>query len=291
MRTQRRMVQGTEVLIEQGGEGPSEGTLVFLHGWPDTPALWDETVAALAPRWRCVRFALPGYGAAAPERLPDLEGTLSLIEAVIEAVSPHEPVTLVLHDWGAVFGYQVAMRQPRRVARVVGVDVGDTIGDALWRSWSPSAKAGVMGYQLFLAVAGWIGGGLGDRHGDLDHQALRAPGDPATIHAGVNWPYRRAWTGGLKAAVPVDLACPVLFVYGERKPFLFHAPGWAARIAARPGSEVHALDCGHWVMVQRAARFHALVGDWLAAGAPHEAESPAQASAQASRTSPMGSAP
>ena len=267
MRTQRRMVQGTEVLIEQGGEGPSEGTLVFLHGWPDTPALWDETVAALAPRWRCVRFALPGYGAAAPERLPDLEGTLSLIEAVIEAVSPHEPVTLVLHDWGAVFGYQVAMRQPRRVARVVGVDVGDTVDDALWRSWSPSAKAGVMGYQLFLAVAGWIGGGLGDRLTRWMARTLRAPAPPERIHARMNWPYRRAWTGGLKAAVPVDLACPMLFVYGERKPFLFHSPGWAARIAARPGSEVHALDCGHWVMVQRGERFRALVARWLAPGA------------------------
>ncbi len=290
MRRQRRMVQGTEVLIEQAVDGPPAGTLLFLHGWPDTPALWDATVAALAPRWRCVRFTLPGYarGAeAAPAALPDLDGTVALIAAVIEAVSQHEPVTLVVHDWGAVFGYQAAMRHPRRVARVVGVDVGDTVGDALWRRWSLKARAGVMGYQLFLAVAGWIGGGLGDRLTRWMARTLRAPADPATIHAGMNWPYRRAWTGGFKTAVPVDLACPVLFVYGERKPFLFHSPGWAARIAARPGSAVHALDCGHWVMVQRATRFHALVADWLAATAPPEAESPAQAS----RTSPMALTP
>ena len=35
-------VQGLTVRIE--GQGP---TVVMLHGWPDTLALWDGTVAAL----------------------------------------------------------------------------------------------------------------------------------------------------------------------------------------------------------------------------------------------------
>jgi pimeloyl-ACP methyl ester carboxylesterase len=30
-------------------------TILFVQGWPDDASLWDETVAALAPRYRCVR--------------------------------------------------------------------------------------------------------------------------------------------------------------------------------------------------------------------------------------------
>ena len=40
--TQTLTVQDIEVLID--GQGP---TVVMLHGWPDSPALWDESVAAL----------------------------------------------------------------------------------------------------------------------------------------------------------------------------------------------------------------------------------------------------
>ena len=61
--TQTLTVQDIEVLID--GEGP---TVVMLHGWPDSPALWDESVAALQDGYRCVRFALPGYDLRRPPR-------------------------------------------------------------------------------------------------------------------------------------------------------------------------------------------------------------------------------
>ena len=35
----------------------------MIHGWPDTHRLWDRQVAALQDRYRCVRFALPGFDA------------------------------------------------------------------------------------------------------------------------------------------------------------------------------------------------------------------------------------
>jgi pimeloyl-ACP methyl ester carboxylesterase len=58
---------------------------------------------------------------------------------------------------------------------------------------------------------------------------------------------------------------PMLYVFGERKPFAFHSSGWAQRIAALPGSRVIGLPTGHWVMTQRPAQFHAALREWLLA--------------------------
>ncbi len=40
-------------------EGNGTETLVMLHGWPDTLALWNDTVQALSDTYQCVRFTLP----------------------------------------------------------------------------------------------------------------------------------------------------------------------------------------------------------------------------------------
>ena len=56
---------------------------------------------------------------------------------------------------------------------------------------------------------------------------------------------------------------PMLFVYGERKPFLFHTPQWAAALGAKAGNQVRAFATGHWVMSQEPARFNQVVDSWL----------------------------
>ena len=54
-------IDGVDVHID----GSGVGTLVMVHGWPDTYRLWDEQVAFLQARHRCVRFTLPGFSATA----------------------------------------------------------------------------------------------------------------------------------------------------------------------------------------------------------------------------------
>ncbi|TNF56186.1 MAG: alpha/beta fold hydrolase, partial [Burkholderiales bacterium] len=128
-------VQGISVMIE--GQGP---TVVMVHGWPDSPALWDETVAALKDRYRCVRFALPGYDLSRPPRPVSVNQMCELLAAVVDAVSPGEPVSLLLHDWGCFFGYEYAARHLDRVRRVVAVDIGDTNSGAYLKGLTAKEK-------------------------------------------------------------------------------------------------------------------------------------------------------
>lgn len=261
-------VQGLTVTIE--GSGP---TVVLLHGWPDTPAVWDGTVAALRDGYRCVRFHLPGYDLTGPPRPVSVSVMCELIAAVVDAVSPDEPVSLVLHDWGCFFGYEYAARHPQRVARVVGTDIGDTNSGAYLKALSTREKLLIAGYQLWLAVAWKLGGVLPRLADGLTRFMARRVGcrTPAErIGWQMNYPYAMQWFGahgGLRGVARVDKVfgpqIPTLFCFGKRKPFMFHSARWLAALGTTPGSRVQGFDAGHWLMLQKPAEYHAAVRGWL----------------------------
>ena len=139
--------------IELRHEGQGDEAVVLIHGWPDTLALWDAQVAALAARRRCVRFTLPGFDRSQPPRAFSLDEVVEAIHRIVAAACPGERVTLLLHDWGCLYGYQFALRHPEQVARIVGVDIGDA-GSAAHRA-TLGVKAGeVLAYQLYWRWSG-----------------------------------------------------------------------------------------------------------------------------------------
>jgi pimeloyl-ACP methyl ester carboxylesterase len=55
----------------------------------------------------------------------------------------------------------------------------------------------------------------------------------------------------------------MLFLYGTRKPFMFHSPGWAASLERSDEHRVVGLRAGHWVMRDRPDEFCREVDRWL----------------------------
>jgi len=243
-------------------EGQGSRTIVMVHGWPDTAALWDPQVAALKGQYRCVRFTLPGFDPAHPRRVHELDGIVAALHEVLEAVSPHQPVILLLHDWGCVFGYALADRHPGRVAAIIGIDVGDAGSRAHLASLGTKAKLMIAGYQLWLALAWNLGGFVGDGMTRRMAAWLRAPGESSTIGSRMNYPYHVQWTKGYPRQ-PFSPLVPMLFVYGTRKPFMFHSREWTDALASRPGCEVHAFRTSHWVSHTVPDAFNEQVLDWL----------------------------
>lgn len=259
-------VDGIDVLIE--GQGTS--TVVMIHGWPDTHRLWDSTVSHLAPQWRCVRFTLAGFDIHRPPRPLSLDDTVALIGRVVDAVSPSQPVTLLLHDWGCVFGYQYVARNPQRVRAVVGVDIGDHTSGAFLRSLTGKARWQIFAYQIWLAAAWCVGrylsSALGNAMSRSMARSMRCRTDPQRIGWQQNYPYLIQWTGAMgsyRQVRPWKPHCPTLYLYGRRKPFMFHSPQWLEQVRALPGGAVAEMPTGHWVMVDQAQDFHWRVGQWL----------------------------
>jgi pimeloyl-ACP methyl ester carboxylesterase len=261
------LIDGVEVHIE--GAGPE--TLVMIHGWPDTWRVWDAQVAHFKTSHRCVRFTLPGFDVQGPRRAWSIDELVAFFDKVIDQLSPNDPVTLMLHDWGCVFGYEYLMRHPQRVKRLVAIDIGDARSSEFWASCPPRAKAGIVAYQGWLALA-WLVGGLSRRAGDAMTRwmarSLGCRSEPALIGACMNYPYFIVWSGwhgSYRGLRPVAPSCPTFFAWGERKPFMFHSPGWLNTIAARPGNHVESYATGHWVMVRAAPSFNAAVSRWMSA--------------------------
>lgn len=254
-------IEGVEVYVE--GTGPE--TLVMVHGWPDTWRLWDRQAEHFKSKYRCVRFSLPGFEAGTVRRPYALEEVTGLIGRIVDQVSPQQPVTLLLHDWGCFFGYQYYQRHPGRVGRIIGVDVGDST--TLARSMPLHQGLMAFAYQIWLAMAWLIGGGIGDWMTRAMARALGCKSDPQRIGSRMTYPYYLFWTRGYSGGVVRRFMpeCPMLYIYAKRKPVMFHDPRWLATIAAQSRNRVQPFETGHWVMQNDAAGFNRAISDWLEA--------------------------
>ncbi len=242
-------------------EGNDAGeTIVFIQGWPDDATLWDGAVAALRDRYRCVRLTLPNFGGDRTVRWG--YSTLEIVEALaslIREAGRGKPVTLVLHDWGCYWGHAVHNRHPELVSRVAGLDVAP--------HYKPSSVGilGIMAYQWWLLAAFVVGGPIGDWMTRRFAAVAHAPAKPARLNAWMNYPYRNVWadifTGqDRKLTQGYWPTCPLLFVFGENKPFPFHSAAWVDHVR-KVGGQVASLPCGHWVPTE--AAFVGILDRWL----------------------------
>ena len=94
--------------------------IVFVHGVPETAALWRKVQAAIGRE--SVAVELPGFGCPRPDGFgATRDEYVAWLLGELDAIG--EPVDLVGHDWGAGFTYRVATAFGDRVRSWVA-DVG-----------------------------------------------------------------------------------------------------------------------------------------------------------------------
>lgn len=110
---------GVELAVHEGGV-PDAPTVVLVHGYPDTSAVWDGVAARLADRYHVVTYDVRGAGTSGAPPTRDgyaLECLVDDLAAVARAVSPDRPFHLVGHDWGSIQGWE-AVTTDRLAGRV-----------------------------------------------------------------------------------------------------------------------------------------------------------------------------
>ncbi len=248
-------------------EGTGAEAIVMVHGWPDTWRLWDAQAAFLKDRYRCIRFTLPGFDSSQPRQAHSLDALVAFLKRVVEETCPGEQVTLMLHDWGCLFGYQFAMRHPALIKRIIGVDIGDAGSRDHLRAMRAKDKFLVFAYQFWLALAWLAPNSLGDRMTRAMARWARCPSDPQYIGAQMCYPYYIRWFGAhgsYRKALPFRPTWPMLYFYGRRKLFQFQSQEWVDGLNARAGCRALKFDTGHWVMRERPEEFNRAVAQWLA---------------------------
>ena len=102
-------------------ETAETGELVLcVHGFPDDASTWDGLAGALVRAgYRVVAMNLRGYAPSPVAGSLGLDDLVDDLLAVVEGLSPDEPVHLLGHDYGAQLAYPAMARAPHRFRRAV----------------------------------------------------------------------------------------------------------------------------------------------------------------------------
>lgn len=113
-------------MLEESRRDQTLGTIILIHGWPDTSYTWRWTVDYLAQRgYRVVAPDMVGYaGTDAPADLKEYswKSVATDIKELARKIVGNEQVILGGHDWGGAITWRVCLWYPELVkaAFVIG---------------------------------------------------------------------------------------------------------------------------------------------------------------------------
>jgi len=121
----------TRVLPTLEAGDPSSPPLLFIHGWPDSAAEWIHQLEhfCLPPtgRFFCVAPTLFNFHPDVPSA-PDsdlfFDVQVKKIGTLVQEMGLQN-ITLVIHDWGSLFGYMLSYKHPDLIQRIISFDIGD----------------------------------------------------------------------------------------------------------------------------------------------------------------------
>ena len=99
---------GLELAVFERGDA-AHPTIVLVHGYPDTSAVWTPVADDLAADHHVVTYDVRGAGASGVPHATAgyaLEQLTRDLEAVIRATSPDRAVHVVGHDWGSIQSWE-----------------------------------------------------------------------------------------------------------------------------------------------------------------------------------------
>ncbi|MEM1433341.1 MAG: haloalkane dehalogenase [Pseudomonadota bacterium] len=144
-------IHGRRMSYVDEGEGDP---IVFLHGNPTSSYLWRNVIPYLVPQGRCIAPDLIGMGDS--EKLPDSNADAyrfvehrKYLDALLEHLGVTRNVTLVIHDWGSVLGFDWANRHRDAVQGVAYMEA--IVRPMSWEEWpQPSVRP----FQMMRSDAG-----------------------------------------------------------------------------------------------------------------------------------------
>jgi haloacetate dehalogenase len=118
-----------ELRVRLGGKGPA---LLLLHGNPQTHAMWNAVVPALADAYTIVCPDLRGYGFshkpdASPDHAPYAKRAMARDMVELMDRLGHRQFFLAGHDRGARVSHRLALDFPDRVRRLAVLDIVPTV--------------------------------------------------------------------------------------------------------------------------------------------------------------------
>jgi pimeloyl-ACP methyl ester carboxylesterase len=241
--------------------------IVFVHGVPETAAIWRKVRAAIGVESDVL--SLPGFGSPRP---PGFSATKDdYVNWLVEQLERYDsPVDLVGHDWGAGLTYRVALTRGDLLHSWVA-DVGNILHpDYVWHDlaqvWQkPSAGEAALEAQLGMSTEA-----LGERYAALhippeDARELAA-GIDATMASCILPLYRSSTPNVYQDWGPLKpVSAPGLILHTMKD--AFSQADRAREVADALGAEYATLDAHHfWPYEEPEAAAEILKSFWAKVG-------------------------
>ena len=253
-------------LIDTGDGVPA----LFLHGVPDSGELWRGAIERLPAGIRALAPDLPGQGRSAlpPDFDFSLDAMARFVEALVDALGIAEPLHLVGHDFGAIYGMAWAVRSPARV-RSIAVSNTNFFSDYRWHAGARLWRTPVLGELTILTTSRgvWrstlskVAPALPAALVEAGYDAFKSPSVRRTIlklYRATDPANFRGWEDALLALMA---STPSLVLWGDKDPFV--SPKWAEKFRAR--TTRHFPEYSHWLPAEAPAAFAAGLAELWAA--------------------------
>lgn len=267
---------GVQLACYRGRQLPDRPKVLLVHGYPDSAAVWQPCMSLLERHFNVFAYDVRGCGRSeAPARVADYayDHLVRDLKAVVNAVSPGQPVHVVAHDWGSIQVWEAVTRpdMAKEFASFTSISGPCLDHASLWlreclEVGGAQGRRDVLGqlrkswytgfFQLpVLAPSLWTLFGqrawpgmlqrLGEATPPASHSRTR---DGAN---GVNL-YRANFRRKLFSPEPRETTVPVQLLVPKDDPFIgasiYQAiPKWCRQF------ERHDIDAGHWVITKHAA--------------------------------------
>jgi haloalkane dehalogenase len=238
--------------LEAGPDGEPRGTLLCLHGYPESGHMWAALVERAARAgWHALAPDLPGYGDSPPDPPHTWRRMVDAVEC-FHAECVGSPVALCVHDWGGLIGLRWACEHPEHVRALV-ISATGFFPDGKWHGLAKAMRAQGEGEQIvdattrqsFGQMLAAVAPGISEQSCD---EYFKAYADPERRRGQLEL-YR---SGDFEKLEPYEgcvaaLGVPALVLWGAQDGFS------SVRMAGRfhselPGSELHVFDdAGHFV--------------------------------------------
>jgi haloalkane dehalogenase len=254
--------------LEAGPDGEARGTLLCLHGYPESGHMFSAVVErAAAAGWHALAPDLPGFGDSAPD---PPQTWARMIDAVDRFHDDRTdvPVGLCVDDWGGLIGLRWACDHPEKVSALI-ISATGFFPDGKWHGFAQALRTDGQGEEAVDAVTrevfgqmiGAVAPGISDQ--SLD-EYFKAYGDPVRrrgqleLYRSGDFAELEPYRGRLAA-----LDVPTLLLFGSEDPFVPVAT--AHRLQREiPHAQMEILDgVGHFMFDEVPDRAAAVVVDFL----------------------------
>jgi len=256
--------------------GPADGKpVILLHGFPEAWFGWEKQIEPLVKAgFRVIVPDQRGYNLSDKPAGVDQYKMPVLVNDILGLADTlgYDHFYLAGHDFGAMVSWSLAIREPRRVKRLV---IANVPHPAIFKSYLRSHPRQMLKSwyakffqlsglpELFVKAANWnfLIRAMPDYWGEDQYNRYKeAWNQPGAMTAMINW-YRATFGRRQTPRASNTIQPPTLIIWGKKDPHLSHQMAPLSLEYCQDGQLVYFEDATHWVQHDKSQQVSQLIID------------------------------